>query len=383
MAECGFAEVGCKVSEAMGGVTDDLTTQIKEAVEMFIEATFTGWLSIPVPIIGEGVGPASFLRENTMWIATSLMTIAVTYFCIVLIFKPKAQTVSEAGAYLLRVMVVVGGSITLGSMVISFCDGYATWILDRALLGDTLATTLLNTLQIVGPTGFLVAAVFGIIGICFSFLQGFLLIARNAMLPILVGAAPLAVSLSNLPMGQSWWQKYMSWFIAFLLYKPTAATIYAVGFWWLGEGDIFGATTVGEAALAGMNGMYGATLLFLSFVAFGALMTVVTPVVGKLTGGMAGAGMMAVSAGALAASGVIGRGSSIRPPAGPTNVTPSNRAAGGPAGTPGPTGTQGSPSRGGTGVPTPAGQAVKIAADTAGRARDGIRTGINNDKDEN
>lgn len=416
MAECGFAEVSCKVGEAMGGIEDGLTADIKEAVEMFVEATFTGWLHMPVPLIGEGTGAVGFLRDNTMPLVGILLGIAVVIFAGKLIFKPTAETFANGAKFGMRTIVVLGGSIVIGGMLIQTADGYSTWIIDKATEGDGLGTTLLNTFQVTGPAGFFVALIFGIVAIFCSIIQGLLLAARNVMLPLLIALAPVVASVSNSDVGSSWWTKYLSWFTAFLLYKPTAATIYAAGFYLLGKGDILGSQTLGETVVAGMNFIYGIMLLALSIFAFSALMSVITPVTGKLAGGMAGAGAIVTSAAALGASGAIGTAMSAAA-SGSTSavssIAPVNAAAGGPGaassvpgpsgpGGSGPSGAQGNPSSPGPsgtdgtpGAPSapsaPAGDSgkipgesgIKFTTDAMSHAQHGLSDSLNNDKDEN
>lgn len=405
MAECGFVDVGCKASEALNGVTEGLTSDIKDAVEMFVRGAFTGWIHMPTPFIGANSGPVGFLRDNLMILAGLLMAMAVIGFAMRLMFKPDRDTIGGGAAFLLRNLVVLGGSVTIGGMLVNVADQYSVWILDRATQGQGLATTILNTFQMTGPLGFFAALIFGVVAIFASIIQGLLLAARNVMLPLLIGVAPVAVALSNSEIGKSWWTKYLTWFLAFLLYKPTAATIYAVGFYMLGEGDIFGSQNLGEAVIAGMNFIYGSMLLFMAIAAFGALMAVVTPVTGKLAGGMAGAAMIGASATALAASGAIGRPSGgVDTPPAPASVSPANAAAGatGAAGSPGSPspgmpGTPGGPGApGAPGSPSPAGAAgaagaatvhpvltgVQVVSDTAGKAQQGLSRGLNNENSE-
>lgn len=380
MAECGPIDVSCKTTEAFNGVTEGITEDIKAGVEVFVEGAFTGWLNMPVPIIGQEGGVVEFLRGNLQALAVMLLVFAIIVFAGKLIFKPDAETIRNFGVFGFRVVIVTGGSIYIGGQLILMADGYSTWIIDKATEGDGLGTSLLNMFQITGPQGFFIAVIFGIVASLASIVQAFLLAARNVMLPILIAVAPVAVAVSNTPMGQSWWTKYISWFTAFLLYKPTAATIYAAGFWMMSKGNILESTNVGEAALAGMNFVYGAMLLFMAIFAFKALMNVVTPITGKLTGGMAGAGMMAISGAALLATGAVGRAVSGVSAAAPTSVTPLNAAAGA-TGTPGPAGPTGS--QGGQSFNSNTwGSAGKYGADSMKQARQGFSDSINNDKDD-
>lgn len=381
MAECGFAELGCYAGEALGGVTDEIEADTKTGVEAVVEAVFAGWLKLPVMPIGEDFGATGFLRDNLLWLAALFTGMSLVVFAFTLVFRPTKDTVRGGAGFLLRVLAVTGGGVLITSMLISVSDGFALWFLDRATAGDGLATTILNTFQITGPTGFLLAIGFALVAIGLSFLQGLLLIARNVMLPFLVGVSPVAVALSYTEMGKNWWTKYLSWFIAFLLYKPTAALIYGTGFWLLAEGDIFGSLSLGELALSVMNFMYGGALLLMSLVSFFALAGAITPVVGKLTGGTGGAALIGLAGASALASGVIGRPTNVKAPRAPTSVTPNNPAAGGPAAT----GVRGTASTMGKAASTaggPVATGVKLAAQGANNARNSFNRSLNNENEE-
>ena len=57
-----------------------------------------------------------------------------------------------------------------------------------------------------------------------------LMFVRGGMLVLLVGTLPLIAAFSNTEMGLQWFRKATAWLIAFALYKPAAAIVYAVAF---------------------------------------------------------------------------------------------------------------------------------------------------------
>lgn len=57
-----------------------------------------------------------------------------------------------------------------------------------------------------------------------------LMIVRMAMLVILTGTLPLAAAASSTPAGRVWFRKSVGWLLAFVLYKPAAAVVYAAAF---------------------------------------------------------------------------------------------------------------------------------------------------------
>lgn len=381
--DCGIVDVTCKATEAVDSATDGWATDMKETLEWMVETVFTGWIHSSVAVISTDVGLVSFLQAHLMVIAGMFLAISTVLFGIRLIFKPSREVIGSGARFYLRVLVVISGAVTIAQILIRTTDEYSTWIIDQATQGTGLADTLLNTMGLGGPASFFTMLFFGGIALFFTVIQGFLLALRNLALPLLVGASPVAVALSQSEVGQNWWSKYLSWFIAYLLYKPTAATIYASGFWLMANGNVLGSDSLGEAIIRGMNFINGAMVMLLAVASFRALMTVVTPITGKLTGGGAGAAVITASAVAATVSGAINKGASSGNPTtgGPTTVTPTNQAAGAP-GAQGPTG---SPAPGATPPPTPTGAGsvhpvaagVQAAGRAAGQAQRGMSNGIN------
>ena len=76
---------------------------------------------------------------------------------------------------------------------------------------------------------------------------------RGGLLVILAGVLPITASFTNTQMGRQWFQKAIGWTLAFILYKPAAALIYAAAFRLTGS-DAFGANGVGIVSiLTGMG----------------------------------------------------------------------------------------------------------------------------------
>lgn len=395
MAECGPLDMTCKGQAVVDTVTDGWATAMKEDVEGMIRGVFTGWINVQVPMIGDTIGPVGFLQSHLLTIAALFVAVSTVCLGIRLVFKPSREVIGSGAVFYARVLVVIGGSATIARLLITAADGYSLWIIDASTEGTGLADTLLNTLGLTGMVGAIGMLLYGSVAWFFSFIQGLLLAARALMLPVLVGASPVAVAASQSQLGEAMWQKYLSWFTAFLLYKPAAATIYATGFYLLGEGNVLGADSLGEVVVRGMNFIYGSVMMLMALLAGPALFTVITPVVGKMTGGLSGLAVVGASAASLAATGVINKGA--RPGnstvGAPTSITPTNQAAGAPGG-PGQSGAQGPstpPVPGAPGTPggsfgsiTPVGagvQAAQGAVKITQQAQEGLSRNMNPQED--
>ena len=114
-----------------------------------------------------------------------------------------------------------------------------------------------------------------------------LMLVRGGMLVLLVGTLPLIAAFSNTEMGLQWFRKASAWLLAFALYKPAAAIIYAVAF------DLAGQ----QGALSLLDGVM---MLLLAILALPALMRFLVPATSALAGG-GGTGAMLVGAAGAAA----------------------------------------------------------------------------------
>ena len=112
----------------------------------------------------------------------------------------------------------------------------------------------------------------GIIAFLATVIQIMLMLVRGGMLVLLVGTLPLVAAFSNTEMGMQWFRKASAWLVAFALYKPAAAVVYAVAF------DLAGQ----QGALALLDGVM---MLALAILALPALLRFVVPATSALAGG--------------------------------------------------------------------------------------------------
>ena len=188
-------------------------------------------------------------------------------------------------------MLVSGAAAGAASVLIGGCDQMASWFIARASSGSGFADHLANLLGLAtvgtshaagAPAGFTVglagtvttafiAIVLGIIAFLATVIQIMLMLVRGGMLVLLVGTLPLVAAFSNTEMGLQWFRKASAWLLAFALYKPAAAVVYAVAF------DLAGQ----PGALALLDGVM---MLVLAILALPALLRFVVPATSALDG---------------------------------------------------------------------------------------------------
>lgn len=297
--------------EAAQTVGDSLMDQLAHnasvAMASTIETLGSFWVTVPTIPLGDTQGnpsdPVGFLQGHTWWIWSTLMVFSVLYAAGQMIWSRKGQPLMELVAALIRSL--LASSAGLGAVVIllQVGDSYSTWILDKSVEGgftqglkNIMSSESASDLQI-----FMIVA--GIIAMLVSLVQICLLIVRSALSVLLAGTLPLAYSATNTQWGKQWSQKHASWLIAFVLYKPVAATIYAAAF------KVTGSALTGElkgAAESIVGLMSGLVLMVAALFALPAMMRLIVPAVGAAS---AGGAMFAGAAVGSAASGAVNMGS--------------------------------------------------------------------------
>ena len=351
--------IGGAVSSVAGDAITALAKSVLGALGHAVEWASTLWVGIGTPPVadasGQATGTVAFLQQNLLVFTTGLAVLCTLLGAGRIIYhEHKSAQLRELGRYLATYVLISGAAAGAASVLIGGCDQMASWFIARASSGSGFADHLANLLGLAtvgtshaagAPAGFTVglagtvttafiAIVLGIIAFLATVIQIMLMLVRGGMLVLLVGTLPLVAAFSNTEMGLQWFRKASAWLLAFALYKPAAAVVYAVAF------DLAGQ----PGALALLDGVM---MLVLAILALPALLRFVVPATSALAGGGGAGGMLAGAAGGAIA---------MRMPTGaaPVAATPASaygqgQGGGGPSGaalagggSPGPAGSNGS-----------------------------------------
>ena len=374
-----------------GSVIEQLAEAVTEAVGKAVASVGTLWVKVGTPNLttsNGGTTPSDtvgFLQGSLWWYMTVAAVVAVIVAGGKMAWEQRAQPGRDLVKGLLTLVVVSGAGLTAISLAVVAADGFARWIIDNSLEGSDFGQNITAMLGLSAVTGLgaIIVIVLGLAAFVASLIQIALMVVRGGMLVILAGILPLSAAATSTEWGRSWFKKCIAWLVAFILYKPAAAIVYATAFRLTGS-DVFGGD--GDELMSAVTGL---VLMVLALAALPALMRFVTPMVGALSSGggggggtmAAGAAMAAMPTGAarVARGSSNGGGAATAGPAG--GAGPAGMAGG--AGPPGKNG--GSPNGGsangggggaksGGGAPMPAGQAAG-AAPSAGAASAGSAAG--------
>ena len=284
-----------------GNVIEQLAEAVTEAVGKAVASVGTLWVKVGTPNLtttNGGTTPSDavgFLQGSLWWYMTVAAVVAVIVAGAKMAWEQRAQPGRELVKGLLTLVVVSGAGLTAISLAVVAADGFARWIIDNSLEGTDFGTNITIMLGLGGVTGLgaIVVIVLGLAAFVASLIQIALMVVRGGMLVILAGILPLAASATSTEWGKSWFKKCVAWLIAFILYKPAAAIVYATAFRLAGS-DVFGGG--GDELMAAVTGL---VLMVLALVALPALMRFVTPMVAAMAsggGGGGGGGTMAAGA---------------------------------------------------------------------------------------
>lgn len=323
-------------------------------------------------------GAVLFLQSSLWWYMAAAAVVSVIIGGARMAWEQRAEPGRETVKSLLTLVVVAGAGVTIVGLLVAAADSFAVWVIngslecdvttDSACFGDNMLTLLaLTTNPAAGGLGALLIIILGLIAILAAAFQIVLMVARGGMLVILTGILPLSASFTNTEMGKGWFKKCVGWLVAFILYKPAAAIVYAAAFQLVGT-DVF--SDDGTGLLAVLTGLM---LMIIALFAMPALMRFVTPMVGAVAGGAAG-GAMAVGALAALPSGAaaVGRLAAGGGSASSAAAAPSGSdGASGSSGSSGPSGTSGTPGGPGPSVGQGSGSSAPQPAQSADAQRAG------------
>ncbi|MCZ2404389.1 hypothetical protein IV498_14685 [Paenarthrobacter sp. Z7-10] len=336
--------VGGFIADSAGDALKNMAKAIGEATDNVLKTLGTFWVKVGTPDLTAVPGgstasdPVAFI-QNSLW----FWTLALAVFSVLvgagkMMIERRGAPLRELTRSLVTLIVVTGAGVAAIGILVVAADQFSVWIIDRSTQGRSFGQNLRTMLNLSGSSamGSIMIILLGFIAILSSCVQIVLMIIRGGLLVVLTGVFPTAAAFTNTKSGKAWFGKCVAWLIAFILYKPAAAVIYATAFR-LTTTNVFNTAGTGDAFDASfLSAVIGLGLMIMALFAMPALMRFVTPMVNAAA---SGSGTMASGAAAGLATGAISLGGSGRgggtssgtgSPSTP-NGSPSNSA--GPSGT--------------------------------------------------
>jgi type IV secretion system protein TrbL len=401
MADCSglnainpFCQAGAAIEDVANDAVKNMAKAIADAVGQTVQTLGTFWVNVGTPALTAAPGgstasdPVLFLQNSLYFWTASLAVMSVLVGAAKMTIERRGAPLRDLVRSLATLIVVSGAGVAAVGLLTVAADQFSAWIITNSTNGTSFNEniTALLALSATSPIGSIMIILLGLIAILASVMQIVLMIVRGGLLVVLTGIFPTAAAFSNTEAGRGWFQKCTAWLIAFILYKPAAAIIYATAFQLSGSkifGNVGDGKDFGSALLATVTGL---ALMIIALFAMPALMRFVTPMVGAVAGG--GGGLAAGTVGALA-SGAISMGSAGRGGGSSTSSTttsstssqspgsqgPSGTGSQGTAGTSGTAGKTGTRSTGATGATASTGAGSAAAGSGAAASGGAVAAG--------
>ncbi|MEU1121960.1 MULTISPECIES: type IV secretion system protein [unclassified Streptomyces] len=361
----------CAAKDAVKGVAKDvahgaweeIAHSFGDAASSMVKTLATGWLGMNGPNLSQKSGPIAFMYAHLHWVTGAVAVLSLLIAGGRMAWERRGEPAKEAFAGLLRLAMVTSALVAVVNLLVKAGDEFSVWLVNRSVkCGSTPApgkcdsshdtfSKRLGELTVLSDNGDVILALLLILSLLMILATicqiGFMLV-RNAMLIVLVATMPLAAAASSTAQGKTWFQKNLGWLLAFVLYKPAAAIVYAAAFASMGT----------PKKTDTMTQISGVVLLVLAALTLPALMRVATPLVDAVAAGQKGAGS---TAGGLASA--VATGAIALKTGGASKAAQGAKGAGGGGGTPGagqtpskppssPDGGAGTPKSGGGGGPS-------------------------------
>lgn len=312
MADCTvFSGPACVAANVVGGVQDATKGAVNSAVDSganslgeammgawdsIMKGFLTSWLDSGMMVSLDGAS-MQWLTDQLQVISIFLTTVGIMVACVWTMVHTRGEQAVKAAEALFKVFMVTTAGTTVMQVAIPAGDAFAKYILDEA--GVTIAGyeqfgPAAGAVSQIGPGLAIVAGIFGVIA---TLLQWVIMIVRATVLPLLIAVWPVAAAAAMIRGAEGSFSTVTKWLIAFLIYKPVAAIIYAFA-WKLKSGD--------DGIGGVINGML---LLVLAVAALPALMKLLSPATAAM--GSAAGGPMALATGAAVVGAAVAGGAAV------------------------------------------------------------------------
>ncbi|UGT54982.1 hypothetical protein [Nocardia asteroides] len=308
---CRLGDLAGEVAEvASDSVIGSIAADLIDSLVIMLRLVMAWWTSFPSPELTTSQGqPAPVLgqiRDYTSGLQVVLLTAGIMFAAARLALAKRGAAGGEAQESFLMLARATFGAMTFGALITvatTAGDEFASWVVFDAARGDLdTAVGRIADPRITGNLGSGVLLVLGILGLISLLVQLVMLVIRQALLVVVVAVIPMAAAASGTGPGSQAYKRLVAWSLAFVLWKPVGALVYAIAFTVTGTDD----ESDPQMVLLGM------ILMLMSVIVLPALIRLIAPAVATLGGGGGAASALAGAGAGIAMSAVGSRGSQAR-----------------------------------------------------------------------
>lgn len=240
---CGAINFICKAKkatkDAAKGAFKGAAESMWQGFGRMLQMSMTWFIKIPTPKY-QDYSIVQKIQSATIGLQFFGLVLSLVVIGFRLVLARRQAAVTEAEESVKSMAKAVFGAWTFGAVLLSLTvasDELSKWMLNQATNGQnagSMVTNLMKTSLVTMQSAGLVF-VLAVIGILGALLQGILLVARQAMLAVVVSLVPVIGAFGGTNTGKQAFSKVMMWTVALLLWKPVAAAVYWVAFWMAGS----------------------------------------------------------------------------------------------------------------------------------------------------
>ncbi|QIT13026.1 hypothetical protein [Clavibacter michiganensis] len=283
------ALVGAGVEAAVSDGFQQAADAIYSAYDDIMKQFLTSWVNSGFVVSLDNKATAWF-QSSSLPITIALLTLGLVVAGARVMYSHRGEPFQEVMQALGRAVAVISFGTAAIQILVWGGDAYATWILN---VSGTSASAGLVDAQFASTFPGL-ALIFGLLGVLAVGVQWVIMFVRQALLLLLNAFWQMSAAYATLRQGVQAFEKVTAWIIAFIIYTPLAASIYAFA-WRLKDG---------QDGIGGV--LYGLMLILLAVVALPALMRLLVPGTSALGNAIGGAVALGVAATVLQAGVAVG-----------------------------------------------------------------------------
>lgn len=241
------------------------------AVTAWISQLFSFWMKVPsanplttsydsdVPSNPQLIPALTMIRDSLSTVTIALGVLGIFMVIIRSVMRNSAHDLLGIVKLLANVIGVSVFGVTVVWVGIQASDAYEPWILERVQnqIGSTDMAGVLFPAAALSAAGFMTTGIVALVVILGSLAQTVAMLFRGALLMVFLAVWPSVAASTATESGRNAFKKMNAWIVALILFKPVAATIYALGL--LLVADNQAATGVDSL----MNVIYGCMILLL------------------------------------------------------------------------------------------------------------------------
>lgn len=300
--ECEAWDLVCKTGEGVSaiaaGVAGDFVKTLAEGTMDVLAVVNSFWINIPTPDVNSVA--IQTIQANLAWYAYGFAVLGIMLAVGKMLIAGDFKAGAPAVKMIFNLILTTSFYTTVIAAMLMAGDAFAPWIIERATGAPMSLTGILSVSMFMAP-----GVGPGMLLVIFAFLgalsNAIFMLVRGVMIAILVAFLPILAASSASDAGDQAWKKAQGYLLAFLLFKPIAAVILALGLLLIGNPPTF--TDLDEAGVSLFQAMTGIMTLIMVALALPTLIKFVVPVAAAATSAAFSGG--AVAAGAVAAGAAV------------------------------------------------------------------------------